>query len=291
MANEWYYSIEGNQTGPCSEEEFQQLLTDGTISRETPVWRDGLKDWLPAGQVEGLVAMQAVPAQPAATQPVATEPPAAAAQNPYAVSPASTIGSTASLGSYPSFAVKKANFKLHLIIHLVVPAAVFLIMMIAMMGAGASASASPSGEPSDTAAAALGISFMFMMAALYISLIAGSIIGLVHLYRAWFCLQPGGAQTTPGKAVGFLFIPFFNLYWYFIAYKGFADDWNRIMNSHEDLQGAPRMQDGIFLAFAICYIVFPPLAIVFYFMAHHQICKGVNFMAARPQRGQEIRLY
>jgi hypothetical protein len=38
------------------------------------------------------------------------------------------------------------------------------------------------------------------------------------LYRAWKCLQPGGlARTTPGKAIGFLFIPFFNLYWIFQA--------------------------------------------------------------------------
>ena len=33
------------------------------------------------------------------------------------------------------------------------------------------------------------------------------------LHRGWKSVQDGGAATTPGKAVGYCFIPFFNLYW------------------------------------------------------------------------------
>jgi len=38
------------------------------------------------------------------------------------------------------------------------------------------------------------------------------------LYRIWDLIPPREAATTPGKAVGFQFIPFFNIYWNFIAY-------------------------------------------------------------------------
>lgn len=282
MADEWHYSLDGGQAGPCSEAQLRELIANSTIRKETPVWREGMTDWLPAGQIEGLItnAPQGAPS-----------PAAPASDNPYAVSQSTAIGSAVSLGTYPSFTVKKASFKLHLIFGLIVPGIAFLILMVVMMGAGASASASSTGEPSDTAAAALGGSMIIVMLLFYGSMIASSIIGLVHLYRAWYCLQPGGARATPGQAVGFLFIPFFNLYWYFIAYKGLADDWNRIMDSHEDLRQAPRFESGIFLAMAICMIVFPLLGIVFYFMAHHQICKGINFMAERQSAGREIRLH
>ena len=40
----------------------------------------------------------------------------------------------------------------------------------------------------------------------------------ILLYRLWRLVPPEEAATTPGKAVGFLFIPLFNLYWNFIAY-------------------------------------------------------------------------
>src|SRR5215472_4189380 len=45
----------------------------------------------------------------------------------------------------------------------------------------------------------------------------GGIALLVLIYQMWQSIQDGHARTTPGKAVGFLFIPFFNLYWMFQA--------------------------------------------------------------------------
>jgi hypothetical protein len=49
------------------------------------------------------------------------------------------------------------------------------------------------------------------------------------VYHAWLSIQPYGVRTTPGKAVGFLFIPFFNFYWIFQAIYGLAKDFNRIV--------------------------------------------------------------
>ena len=49
---------------------------------------------------------------------------------------------------------------------------------------------------------------------------------LILMHKAWACIQDGHARTTPGKAVGFMFIPLFNFYWAFRAIPGFADDYN-----------------------------------------------------------------
>jgi hypothetical protein len=46
------------------------------------------------------------------------------------------------------------------------------------------------------------------------------------LYQLWKLIPADMARTTPGKAVGFLFIPFFNFYWMFIAWRGLAQDMN-----------------------------------------------------------------
>jgi hypothetical protein len=49
----------------------------------------------------------------------------------------------------------------------------------------------------------------------------------ILLYRIWSILQDGKVRTTPEKAIGFLFIPFFNFYWIFVVYYGLAVDFNR----------------------------------------------------------------
>ena len=48
---------------------------------------------------------------------------------------------------------------------------------------------------------------------------------IVH-YKCWKAVPKEIARTTPGKAVGFLFIPFFNFYWAFVSYQGLAEDLN-----------------------------------------------------------------
>lgn len=52
------------------------------------------------------------------------------------------------------------------------------------------------------------------------SLIASSIL---H-FKCWATIPRGIARTTPGLAVGLLFVPFFNFYWCFVSYAGLAED-------------------------------------------------------------------
>ena len=83
-----------------------------------------------------------------------------------------------------------------------------------------------------------------------LSAIASMVLFYIILYRSWQQIQDGYARTTPGKAVGFLFIPFFNLYWMFEAYTGFVRDSNAYIQRHA--LPVNRQDEG--LATAVCVL-------------------------------------
>ncbi len=60
-------------------------------------------------------------------------------------------------------------------------------------------------------------------------LVVSTVFWCILLYRHWSLLQGHGARTTPGKAVGYGFIPLFGFYWWFVAYAGLATDNNRYL--------------------------------------------------------------
>ena len=102
------------------------------------------------------------------------------------------------------------------------------------------------------------------------------------LYLAWAAIQDGPARTTPGKAVGFCFIPFYNLYWAFQAFHGFAVDFNQFATQRGL---SVRMPEGIFLAYSILLIAssLPILSIfailpmlVLFVMVIIHLCDAVN---------------
>jgi hypothetical protein len=59
-----------------------------------------------------------------------------------------------------------------------------------------------------------------------------SIYTFVVLWKMWSSIQDGNARTTPGKAIGFLFIPFFNVYWIFQVWGGFPTDYNNYVDRY-----------------------------------------------------------
>ncbi len=45
---EWYYAgKDDEQIGPVSEEQVKELIKKGDITAATPVWNEGMEDWLP----------------------------------------------------------------------------------------------------------------------------------------------------------------------------------------------------------------------------------------------------
>ncbi len=58
----WFYAHEGKQIGPVTEEEFQQLRASGVIAAGTLVWREGLANWRPLGELTASAAPTSQPA-------------------------------------------------------------------------------------------------------------------------------------------------------------------------------------------------------------------------------------
>lgn len=119
--------------------------------------------------------------------------------------------------------------------------------------------------------------------------IFGSVLFCIYLHRAWKMIQDGYASTSPGEAVGFLFIPFFNLYWHFRAFWGWAKDYNSYIQRNA-ISDAPRISERMFLAWAILgatagipylgLLVVLPLYVIA-IIGTVKICKAVNFFADR----------
>jgi hypothetical protein len=85
-------------------------------------------------------------------------------------------------------------------------------------------------------------------------LIYVAVVYYLLIYKAWESIQDGHARTGPCKAVGFLFIPFFNFYWIFVAHWGFAKDYNLYISRHR-LDTASKLPEGLFLAYPILILV------------------------------------
>ncbi|MCF7927476.1 MAG: hypothetical protein K9L68_00155 [Spirochaetales bacterium] len=53
------------------------------------------------------------------------------------------------------------------------------------------------------------------------------VITMIWHYKNWSILPENLRATTPGRAVGFLFIPIFNFYWIFVSFVGLWKGLNR----------------------------------------------------------------
>ena len=136
-----------------------------------------------------------------------------------------------------------------------------------------------------------GVLCMIVFVIGYAAEIYSGVIGFILLYKMWSVLQAGPVRATPGKAVGLLFVPFYNLYWMFQAILGWAQDYNAFV-AQRGIE-SPQAPEG--LAKTICILalvgavpcvgllVLPVLfvlALVFYAKA----IDCVNALALVPQK-------
>jgi len=111
----------------------------------------------------------------------------------------------------------------------------------------------------------------------------------VLLAKMWGSIQDGVTTVTPGKAIGFLFIPFFNLYWIFKAWGGFADEYNGFAARHR-LNVIP-VSSGVYITYAIFVLlggifILPIIAVPFILIPLiAKTCDAVtNIRMAAPAR-------
>ena len=118
-------------------------------------------------------------------------------------------------------------------------------------------------------------------------------ITLTLIYKMWAAIEDGHARTTPGKAIGFLFIPFFNLYWIFQIWGGFPTDYNAFVDRYQ--LPAPHLSSGIYIAYPIFILLsllpFVGIVIAFsgtfvFFAIISKTCDAVNLLnfAVQQQR-------
>lgn len=117
-------------------------------------------------------------------------------------------------------------------------------------------------------------------------LIVQMIYTFVILWKMWSSIQDGFARATPGKAVGFLFIPFFNIYWIFQVWGGFPTDYNNYVDRHR--LSVPHLSSGLFTTYPVLVLLtaIPFLGILvalvnmFLFVAIiSKTCDAVNALA------------
>ncbi len=225
-----YYLLRGGQRlGPLRHAE---LLAAG-MERDSLVWFEGCYDWQRADEVPQLRdLMRRIPPPPARS------PFRAGFQTPMAYRP----GVFATLyGWYLGLLIASAAF---------FALAIFFAILyensrtfIRNPWGGAFFRRNPTWEALAILALLAGIAFT----------IANLVLYCVLLFKMWNQIQDGHAQASPGMAVGFLFIPVFNVYWNFVALHGLGQDLNRYLRRHR-LPGR-RMPVGIALAACIVFLI------------------------------------
>ena len=51
----WFYASEGKQQGPYQEGQFRDLVAQGVVRPDTPVWSEGMAGWQKAAEIPGLI--------------------------------------------------------------------------------------------------------------------------------------------------------------------------------------------------------------------------------------------
>jgi len=192
-SNMWYYIKNDQRHGPISENDVRGLVENGTITRDTLVWREGMSDWQQAGSSDLREHFTDVP---------------------------SFVPAVSTTPALYSTHYDPKSFKTLWLWY--------------------------------TLLAGIGCPLCFVFVGIPVA-IAGYVLLCILLYRFWAVIQDGKPRTTPGKAVGFLFIPFFNFYWAYVAWVGLSKDINAYCRQRNI--GAPEVNESLALTwFILCFL-------------------------------------
>ena len=88
---------------------------------------------------------------------------------------------------------------------------------------------------------------------LFAWLVIHTIFYFLLLAKMWGAIQDGETEISVGKAIGFLFIPFFNIFWVFKIWGGFPSEYNAY--AARNSLNVPELSSGIFIAVPIVLIL------------------------------------
>jgi hypothetical protein len=263
----WYYIKDNKPVGPVDGKTLKELFVVGTITLNTRIWKKGMPDWVKLSEF----STPAQPSQPGASdqphpekkpqqpQPLQQQPqdpphPVESLQQPQALQPLqqdrqsqptqpaaqqqayqplqqpNTLPTRQAVG-YQSFQptnqfarnIYRSPVRLASLKSLYFTWLVFIILNT-FVTLGLSLSASNFAGVTN---AAIGLTCAQAILGL-----VESILMFILVYHFWKTIQDGYARTSPGKAVGFLFIPVFFYYWIFVAFFGLSQDLNAFIKRH-----------------------------------------------------------
>tara|TARA_R110000850_G_scaffold14189_16_gene45506 strand:+ start:1661 stop:2530 length:870 start_codon:yes stop_codon:yes gene_type:complete len=271
---DYFYTTNGRQVGPIEGTQVLLLAQQGQILVTDNLWAEGMAEWLPAAAFNQLAPVFQRQ-DPAVQDPsVEVKEGASIVREPSLTRPGVILMPREE--EVPERYRKGAKFGL-LMTLLSLGVLCYAARFAGLVTIGdISSSASPE---MPELSSKMGLLYLAAMTFAMVFLVSYSIVSLVYLHRVWSHIQElGTARTTPGKAIGFLFIPFFNLYWMFIAYSAWAEDFNK----YSEGMGADyvrRASPGLGIAFCVLALLGLPVLHPF-LMAH--ICRSINEISDLP---------
>ncbi len=234
-----YYLNSGTaQTGPFTIDAIREMRPQGI----THVWYAGLENWVGADQVSELKGLVNAAAPSPTYAPPSYAPPAApqARPIPSAQPPDPLLSNPGALANeidklYSSTMMFYVLFLVGLVITVVL-AVVFAV------------------QNEEEAAALVGvIGGLATLAFLIVYMVS---FCKLH-YRNWIVVidRTGFSDHTAGQAVGFLFIPFFSIYWMFPSYQKLAELINRTLADERFEGRGPMVNVGTSTAMCVLNIV------------------------------------
>lgn len=221
---EWYYSVDGIQgRGPYSITEILEFVEQGRASVDSVVWRQG----------ENARKMRSEPAFKARLERVN----AGLNPNMYMTPAMQQMAALEAIELTPLAPMERVKrngqlrFRHGAIWISSIVSIVALLAFIAVLVVLVIKDVDPSYK------LFLGITgdgFMsFFSAISSISDFVAWVFIWMFLFSFWKSIPDNIARVSPGYAVGFLFIPFFQLYWIFIAFIGGANDMNKAFKLYQ----------------------------------------------------------
>ena len=222
----WYYKLDEQEFGPFSIEEIEQLLDTNTIQNMTPVRREGADEWTYLDESDLAFLLLKHPSFNEVPPKLSVLPPPL-----YHIGPRVRLKTINKLFNW---------FLISFVATIFVGIFVFILAITNRDTKGFSVSV-----------ALTLVGFLV----LYAVMIFSSVINYVLMYKYWQIVQDGNASTTPSRAIGFLFIPFFNYYWVFRYKYGLSKEFNRYIDAHlqsPDPQNPHKAHPKLALASIIC---------------------------------------
>ena len=216
-AESYFFVDQTNETvGPISWEVLLQLANAGAVSAETPTASGGSSDWVPFSElrahVEARLKLPPVPGSKVGNLSEGADTRTAGEPRPADEQP----GKKAGVRPAPlEETVRKEAIQWD--------AALLLTALVTSLGMSSDIATIAGKSAASEGFAVVGL----------LVLIPAVIFGSILHYRCWHALPIEYRATSPGKAVGYLFIPFYNLYWAFISWVKLADGyegWQRESN-------------------------------------------------------------